>query len=66
MSYFFLPQIHTLIDISNIKISTNNDYKIILSKSLCFFLTTLVSVSKQLSFSKQIPYQFLRNMHVSS
>ena len=37
MSYFFLPQIHIIIDISNIKISTNIEYKIILSKSLCFF-----------------------------
>ena len=37
MSYFFLPQIHKIIDINNIRISNNIENKIILSKSLCFF-----------------------------
>uniref|UniRef100_A0A6C0AZ75 Ribosomal RNA methyltransferase FtsJ domain-containing protein n=1 Tax=viral metagenome TaxID=1070528 RepID=A0A6C0AZ75_9ZZZZ len=41
MSYFFLPQIHKIIDINNIIVLTNTESKIILSKSLCFFLNSM-------------------------
>ena len=41
MSYFFLPQIHKIIDINSIAISTDINHKIILSKSLCFYLNSM-------------------------